>query len=77
MTGPRERNRLYAIEVPKRYKTTREGMRDELGLDLKHNVLSWDPKGIHGSHVGEMGSFPLAIMIVDLVVPEKLSLKGF
>lgn len=51
-------------------------MRDELGLDLRHNVLSWDPKGIHGSHVGEMGSFPLAIMIVDLVVPEKLSLKG-
>ena len=45
-------------------------MREELGLDLSHNVLSWGPKRIHGSHVGSgvLGSFPLASMGVDLVV---------
>ena len=36
-------------------------MRDELGLDLRHNVLSWGPKGTHGSHVGEMGFWALSL----------------
>ena len=51
-------------------RTIREDVREELGLDLSHNVLSWGLKRIHGSHVGSgvLGSFPLASMGVDLVV---------
>lgn len=55
----KERNILCAIEIPKRQmlcsRTIREGVREELGLDLSHNVLSWGPKGVHGSHVGGGG----------------------
>lgn len=65
MTGnwSKERNILCAMEIPKRQmlcsRTIREGVREELGLDLSHNVLSWGPKGIHGSHVGEVGFWAL------------------
>ena len=40
-------------------RTIREGVREELGLDLSHNVLSWSLKRIHGSHVGEVGFWGL------------------
>jgi hypothetical protein len=42
-------------------RLTREDLRDELGLDLRHNVLNWDSKRIKGSFVwGSKASFFLA-----------------